>query len=125
MMLAPVTIGLIGKLMLQGEFGMLTYYLRQLGILGEQSAMLSDPKLAFVAIVVMDIWQWTPFVTLVIGTSSTARSGHRPCHMPRATSPWRALTPLAMREERRASSSGAIQSRSRFSTSRSQAAWSP
>jgi multiple sugar transport system permease protein len=66
MMLAPVTIGLIGKLMLQGEFGMLTYYLRQLGILGEQSAMLSDPRLAFVAIVVMDIWQWTPFVTLVM-----------------------------------------------------------
>jgi multiple sugar transport system permease protein len=66
MMLAPVTIGLIGKLMLQGEFGMLTYYLRQFGILGEQSAMLSDPRLAFVAIVVMDIWQWTPFVTLVM-----------------------------------------------------------
>jgi len=66
MMLAPVTIGLIGKLMLQGEFGMLSYYLRQLGILGEQTAMLSDPKLAFVAIVAMDIWQWTPFVTLVL-----------------------------------------------------------
>ena len=66
MMLAPVTIGLIGKLMLQGEFGMLTYYLRQLGILGEQSAMLSDPKLALVAVVAMDVWQWTPFVTLVM-----------------------------------------------------------
>jgi multiple sugar transport system permease protein len=66
MMLAPVTIGLIGKLMLQGEFGMLTYYLRQLGILGEQSAMLSDPRLALVATVAMDIWQWTPFVTLVM-----------------------------------------------------------
>jgi multiple sugar transport system permease protein len=76
MMLAPVTIGLIGKLMLQGEFGMLTYYLRQLGILGEQSAMLSDPTLALVAIVAMDIWQWTPFVTLVMlaGMLSLPRS---------------------------------------------------
>ena len=44
----------------------------------------------------------TPLVTCAIGTSSTARSGHRPCHMPRATSPWRALTPLAIREERSA-----------------------
>lgn len=76
MMLAPVTIGLIGKLMLQGEFGMLTYYLRQLGILGEQRAMLSDPTLALVAIVAMDIWQWTPFVTLVMlaGMLSLPRS---------------------------------------------------
>jgi multiple sugar transport system permease protein len=66
MMLAPVTIGLIGKLMLQGEFGMLTYYLRKIGIMGEQTALLSDPKLALVAVVAMDIWQWTPFVTLVL-----------------------------------------------------------
>lgn len=66
MMLAPVTIGLIGKLMLQGEFGLATYYLRQIGIFGEQTAMLSDPKLAVVAIVILDVWQWTPFVTLVL-----------------------------------------------------------
>ena len=44
----------------------------------------------------------TPLVTWAIGTSSTARSGHSPCHIPRATSPWRALTPLAIREERSA-----------------------
>jgi multiple sugar transport system permease protein len=66
MMLAPVTIGLIGKLLLQGEFGMLTYYLRKIGLMGEETAMLSDPKLAFVAVVLLDIWQWTPFVTLVL-----------------------------------------------------------
>ena len=66
MMIAPVAVGLIGKLMLQGEFGMLTYYLRWLGIMGEQTAMLGDPDLALRAIVIMDIWQWTPFVTLVM-----------------------------------------------------------
>src|SRR5688572_27596204 len=66
MMLAPVAVGLIGKLMLQGEFGMLTYYLRWLGILGEQTAMLGDPELALSAVVLIDIWQWTPFVTLVM-----------------------------------------------------------
>ena len=66
MMLAPVTVGLIGKLMLQGEFGMLSYYLRALGLMGEQTAMLGDPRLALVAIVALDVWQWTPFVTLVL-----------------------------------------------------------
>jgi multiple sugar transport system permease protein len=76
MMLAPVTIGLIGKLMLQGEFGMLTYYLRQLGIMGEQTAMLGDPELALIAVVALDVWQWTPFVTLVLlaGMLSLPRS---------------------------------------------------
>jgi multiple sugar transport system permease protein len=66
MMLAPVTVGLIGKLMLQGEFGMLTYYLRELGLMGQQTAMLGDPELALIAIVALDVWQWTPFVTLVM-----------------------------------------------------------
>lgn len=76
MMLAPVAVGLIGKLLLQGEFGMLTYYLRELGLMGEQTAMLGDPKLALVAVVIMDIWQWTPFVTLVLlaGMLSLPRS---------------------------------------------------
>lgn len=66
MMLAPVTIGLIGKLMLQGEFGLLTYYLRELGLMGQQTAMLGDPKLALAAVIALDVWQWTPFVTLVL-----------------------------------------------------------
>ena len=45
---------------------------------------------------------WAPLVTCVIGTSSTGRSGHSSCHISRATSPWRALTPLAIRERRSA-----------------------
>ena len=44
----------------------------------------------------------TPLVTWAIGTSSSGRSGHRSRHISRATSPWRALTPLAMRLERSA-----------------------
>jgi multiple sugar transport system permease protein len=66
MMLAPVAVGLIWKLLLQGEFGMLTYYLRAAGLLGHDTAVLSDPDLALLAIMVIDIWQWTPFVTLVL-----------------------------------------------------------
>lgn len=66
MMLAPVTVGLIGKLILQGEFGMLTYYLRAVGLLAQDAAVLSDPALALWAVILIDIWQWTPFVTLVL-----------------------------------------------------------
>lgn len=66
MMLAPVAIGLIWKLMLQGDFGLYTHYLRAVGLLGEQSAVLSDPDLAWWAIVLIDVWHWTPFVALVL-----------------------------------------------------------
>ena len=66
MMLAPVAVGLLWKLMLQGDYGMATYYLNKLGVLGEQSAVLGDPAMALSTIVVIDIWQWTPFVTLVM-----------------------------------------------------------
>jgi multiple sugar transport system permease protein len=66
MMLAPVAIGLIWKLLLQGDFGMMTYYLRKVGLLGDQQVLLSNPDLVLPAIVAIDVWQWTPFVVLVM-----------------------------------------------------------
>lgn len=66
MMLAPVAIGLIWKLLLQGDFGMLTYYLREVGIIDVREALLSDPAWVLPTIMLIDAWEWTPFVTLVM-----------------------------------------------------------
>jgi len=66
MMLAPVAVGLIWKLLLQGDFGMVTHYLREVGLLDTRSAPLSDAGLVLPAIMLIDVWQWTPFVTLVM-----------------------------------------------------------
>ena len=66
MMLAPVAIGLMWKLLLNGEFGMLTYYLRQIGLMAPQTAPLSSYDLVLWTMVGIDVWEWTPFVTLVI-----------------------------------------------------------
>ncbi len=65
MMLAPVAVGLLWKLVLQGDFGMVTYYLRKLGVLGAETSPLGDPSHALTTMVLVDVWQWTPFVTLV------------------------------------------------------------
>jgi len=65
MMLAPVAVGLLWKLVLQGEFGMVSYYLRKLGLIAEDTSLLGDSHLALATMVMVDIWQWTPFVTLV------------------------------------------------------------
>lgn len=66
MMLAPVAVGLIWKLLLQGDFGMVTYYLRLMGILDIRDAVLSSADAVLPTIMLIDAWQWTPFVTLVM-----------------------------------------------------------
>jgi len=66
MMLAPVAVGLIWKLLLQGDFGMVTYYMRMIGIIDLRTAVMSDASLVMPAIMMIDVWQWTPFVTLVM-----------------------------------------------------------
>lgn len=66
MMLAPVAVGLIWKLLLQGDFGMLTYYLRKVGLLDLRTALLSSADAVLPTIMLIDVWQWTPFVTLVM-----------------------------------------------------------
>lgn len=66
MMIAPVAVGLLWKLVLQGDFGMVTHTLRELGVLGADASPLGDPAHALTAMVLIDVWQWTPFVVLVI-----------------------------------------------------------
>jgi multiple sugar transport system permease protein len=66
MMLAPVAVGLIWKLILRGNFGMVTYYLRAVGLLDVRSAPLSQADMVLPTIILIDVWQWTPFVTLVM-----------------------------------------------------------
>ena len=66
MMIAPVAVGLMWKLMLHGEFGMLTHYLRALGLLDPQTALLGNHQLVLWTVMLVDVWEWTPFVTLVI-----------------------------------------------------------
>jgi multiple sugar transport system permease protein len=64
LMATPVSIGLIWKLMLNSDFGIITYAGQKLG-LGTQ-LWLADPTLAVVSIVIMDVWQWTPFIFLIL-----------------------------------------------------------
>ena len=56
-------VGLIGRLMFNRDFGVANQIMGWLGI--ASSDWLGNPTGAFVAIVVMDIWQWTPFVSLI------------------------------------------------------------
>jgi multiple sugar transport system permease protein len=63
-LIAPIVTALIWRFMFQADFGVINYLLGRIGIPGE--AWLSDPHLALWAIAAIDVWQWTPFVFLVI-----------------------------------------------------------
>jgi len=63
-MIAPIVVGLTWRYLFDTQYGLANHFLSLAG-LGPQ-AWLADPDLAFLAIVVTDIWQWTPFVFIMV-----------------------------------------------------------
>jgi len=64
MMIAPIAVGLIWRYMFDAQFGVINALLQTLGF--DAMSWLADPTLAFAAIVIADIWQWTPFVFIMV-----------------------------------------------------------
>lgn len=63
MMLTPVVIGVIWRLMYDPNFGVIAYGLRTIGL--PPVEWLSDFNVALLAAILVDVWNWTPFVFLV------------------------------------------------------------
>ncbi len=64
MMIAPIAVGLAWRYMFDAQFGLINALLGVVGI--GAKTWLADPTLAFVAIVIADVWQWTPFVFIMM-----------------------------------------------------------
>nr|WP_279343787.1 sugar ABC transporter permease [Variovorax terrae] len=64
MMIAPICVGLIWRYMFDANFGPVNQFMGFLGLAPQ--AWLADHSLAFAAMVVTDIWQWTPFVFIMV-----------------------------------------------------------
>lgn len=62
---APVAIGVIGRLMFTPEYGIVNVILRSLSLLTTEIKWFSEPLTALLAVIFMDVWEWTPFVALV------------------------------------------------------------
>jgi multiple sugar transport system permease protein len=65
MVLTPVVAGLMWRLLLDPTAGFVNYLLGTLG-LGSDHAFLSDPATALPAIILVEIWQNTPFVVIIV-----------------------------------------------------------
>ncbi|WP_181347044.1 carbohydrate ABC transporter permease [Thalassobacillus sp. CUG 92003] len=64
MMLSPLVVAIVFRLMLNTDMGIINYMLQGLGL--QKINFLGEPVLAFLSLVVVDIWQWTPMVFLII-----------------------------------------------------------
>lgn len=95
LILAPVTVGMIWRLLLHGDYGPVGYYVSRLPF-GPQS-VLGSPTSAFCALVLIDVWQWTPFFAVVLLTAMRAlpAAPHRAALIDGA-SPWVVFTTVTL-----------------------------
>ncbi len=63
MIISPTVVGLIWRLNLNPNFGVVGIFLKNLGIAND--GLLGSSKTALGTIIAIDIWQWTPFLFLL------------------------------------------------------------
>jgi len=66
MTVAPIVIGLQFKWLFNEVYGVINYILTGLKIINEPIAWLIQPNVAFIPILIAEIWQWTPFMIMVM-----------------------------------------------------------
>ncbi|MEW6127000.1 MAG: sugar ABC transporter permease [Acidobacteriota bacterium] len=66
MMLPPVVVGVVWRLMYNSDFGAINGTLKSLGINTDALVWTASPTFALLCVIVVDVWQWTPFVFLVL-----------------------------------------------------------
>jgi multiple sugar transport system permease protein len=64
MVITPVVVGIVFRLIYATDAGMLTTVSEKLG--GEPVQILSDPTKAFLGLVLLDVWEWTPLMFLIL-----------------------------------------------------------
>jgi len=66
LVIPPVAIGVIARLIYAPQYGILNHLLQLAGLIQREIPWLSTPWSAMLAVSSVDIWQWTPFVYIVL-----------------------------------------------------------
>jgi multiple sugar transport system permease protein len=66
MMLPAVVVGVVWRLMLNPNFGAVNGSLKSFGVGTDALTWTASPKLAMASVVIADVWQWTPFMFLIL-----------------------------------------------------------
>lgn len=66
LVIPPAVAGMMFLLMEDSQFGVLSWALQRVGLLSAETPLLGRPGTALAGVMLADIWQWTPFMTLII-----------------------------------------------------------
>ena len=88
MVVTPVIVGLVWKLMMNSEHGVINWALDPIGL----SPAWLGPDLSLPSILIVEIWQWTPFVAIILmaGLASLPSEPHEAAAIDGATG-WQSL----------------------------------
>ena len=64
MVITPVVVAIVFRLIYASDAGMLTAFSEAMG--GSQVQILGDPMRAFIGLVALDVWEWTPLMFLIL-----------------------------------------------------------
>ena len=64
MVITPVVVAIVFRLIYASDAGMLTAFSEAMG--GGQVQILGDPLKAFIGLVALDVWEWTPLMFLIL-----------------------------------------------------------
>ena len=62
--MAPIVVGLLWKIMLAGSWGFLSYNILERFDILAGTSVFASPNLALYGLILVDVWQWTPFMML-------------------------------------------------------------
>ena len=63
---APVVSALVFRVLLDPAYGWVDYYLQTWGLIDQPIDWFGEPLYAWIAVIALDVWQWTPFVALIL-----------------------------------------------------------
>ena len=95
MIATPVAVALIWSLMFNPQLGVLNYFLETFGL--GRSLWTADAALVIPALALVDIWQWTPLVTIILlaGLQSMPEEPFEAARIDGA-SPWQLFTQITL-----------------------------
>ncbi len=64
MFMAPVIVGLLGRFLTDSSYGLYAFVLRETGLF--ERDILGTSSSALTAVILMDVWEWTPLVVLIV-----------------------------------------------------------
>jgi multiple sugar transport system permease protein len=64
MFMAPVIVGLLGRFLTDSTYGLYAWFLDTIGLYNGD--ILGSKTSAFLAVTLMDVWEWTPLIALIV-----------------------------------------------------------